>query len=136
MIKEREVIRYIDPELAKQYQRKDKRKKSLKDMTDIEKKEYRRQEEEGQRGLSRNSLRNMGFSSALDKDERVFRLVSALRKKEIQTVQAAASHMVLSENTIRSYLKEANIGVYDAKIGDYLRFNESTEIIEFDFSLV
>lgn len=138
MTKERDVVSYFDPELANQYRdrRRDGNVTPVSEMTEDEAKEYKRQEEESQRGMSRNSLRNMGFASALDKDERKFKLISAIRKKEIQTIQASASYMGLSESTIRNYLREENVGVYDAKIKDYLRFNEDTEIIEFDFDRV
>lgn len=133
MQKERPVKVYYDESIAKKYQKK---KKEQKKLTKEELKEQKRLEKEEQRAISRNSLRQMGFSSAMDKDERKFRLLSAIRKKEVQTVQASATYMSLSENTIRNYLREMNIGIYDAKIDNYTRWNEDTEIYEFDFDAI
>lgn len=133
MHKEREVISYVDPELAKKYRKDEKPKKKL---SKAEEKELKRLDEESKKGISRNSLRNMGMASALGRDERMFQLRVAIERKEVQTVQASAKRMNVTDATIRGYLRDMNIGIYDAKKDDYLRFNDDTKIYEFDFDAI
>lgn len=53
-----------------------------------------------------NELKNMGLNSAMNKDERLFHLVSEWQRGNINTVQDAMESLMLSKSTITSYLKK------------------------------
>ena len=75
-------------------------------------------------------LSNMSLSMSIGKDERKFRLEQEIRAGKTLTVSSCARSMELSKNTIRTYLKEMNIAIYDDEVKEMTKvYNDDTELI-------
>lgn len=101
-----EVKTYVDKSLI------DTKRKG---MSEDEIKEWKKNEEETRRAISKNTMRNMGVSSSMKRDDNIFKFRTLLSKGEIITVASACQKMGLSRNTIISYAKEANVAIVDDK---------------------
>lgn len=66
-----------------------------------------------------SKLTRMGEASALKREEREFKLKCLLDKGDIRTVPSAARAMGLTSNTIRKYLKNMDIALFDPDKNDY-----------------
>lgn len=67
-----------------------------------------------------SSLSNMGLSSSLGKDERIFALTNAFDKNEIFTISSASEKLNVSYQTAKKYAKEAGLKLYDDRKKTYL----------------
>ena len=69
------------------------------------------------------ALKNMSLAMSMGKDERKFRLEQEIRARRALTVSSCARIMELSKNTIRTYLKEMNISIYDDENKEMTKVN-------------
>lgn len=76
------------------------------------------------------SLANMSLSMSLGRDERIWKMEEEIRQGKTLTVSACALSAGVAQSTIRSYLKEANISIYDDETKEMTKtYNEDTEIV-------
>lgn len=90
------------------------------DPTVIRKKKKQQTLSESKNESIGSSMSNMGLSSALGKDERIFALITAFDKNEIFTISSAAEKLQVTYQTAKKYAKEANLKLYDDLKKTYL----------------
>ena len=75
------------------------------------------------------SLANMSLSMSLGRDERIWKMENEIMSGRALTVSACAKAIGVSQNTIRSYLKEANMAIYDDENKDMTKiYNKDTKV--------
>lgn len=76
------------------------------------------------------SISNMSLSMSLAKDERKYKLEEEIRQGKTLTVSACAVSIGLTQNTIRNYLKEINVSIYDDEKKEMSKvYNDETKIV-------
>lgn len=76
-----------------------------------------------------SKLGRMGTESSIQKDERKFKLKALIDQKKALTVSACAKQMNLSKSTIRTYLKEMKLAIFDDEKNDLTKHDEDFEVI-------
>ena len=76
-----------------------------------------------------SKLSRWGSESSLKKDERKFKLKTLIKQKKVLTVTACAKEMNLSKNTIRTYLTEMKMAIYDDEKNDLTKHDDTYTII-------
>lgn len=75
------------------------------------------------------SLANMSLSMSLGRDERIWKMENEIMSGRALTVSACARAVEVSQSTIRSYLKEANMAIYDDENKDMTKiYNKDTKV--------
>lgn len=93
--------------------------KALVDQWD---KEYQKQ------GIHKDSLHQMGFAAALGKDERKFALQTLIEQGRVRTVSSGANTLGVSVPTIRKYLRELKLSIWDDERAQYFYTNHPDEV--------
>ena len=76
------------------------------------------------------SIKNMAFGMALGKDERKWQLGEEIRQRKTLTVSSCARSIGVSQSTIRTYLKEINMAIYDDETKELTKvYNKETQIV-------
>lgn len=86
-------------------------------------------EDEQQESVTNNKLKESGLNSALNKDERVFKLITKVKSGEYETIEDAEEDLEVSINTIAGYLKEVGLVLYNkngTKYGSKRKSNKSS----------
>lgn len=76
------------------------------------------------------SISNMSLSMSLKKDERKYKIEEGIRSGKLRTVSSCAREAEVTQNTIRKYLKEMNISIYDDEKKEMTKsYNSETKIV-------
>lgn len=63
--------------------------------------------------VTNNKLKEQGLNSAMNKDERMFKLITNVKNGTYQNIEDAVDDLDINIGTVNGYLKESGIVLYD-----------------------
>ena len=69
--------------------------------------------DEQSESVTNNKLKEQGLNSAMNKDERMFKLITNVKNGTYQNIEDAVDDLDINIGTVNGYLKESGIVLYD-----------------------